>query len=175
MENIWLHWTPGVATDVLGNLLAQLPSLIGRPVRLGHRFELSTAEYQEPRTQYRAATLLTRLCPQKPPGDLLLALTEADLNALGITYVFGEADPAAGGAILSLYRFGHTPDHQSPPRQLLLRRTLTEAVHETGHLLGLDHCDDECCAMFLSTTVEETDRKEPRICDACRGKARLNS
>ncbi|MBE0597192.1 MAG: pentalenene synthase, partial [Desulfuromonadales bacterium] len=38
------------------------------------------------------------------------------------------------------------------------------------HLLGLGHCEDELCAMFFSTTLEESDRKGPELCSRCQGK-----
>lgn len=169
MERIRLHWTPGVPEDVLGHLLAQLPPLVGRRVSLGHPFELLTAEYQMPPAQFQATALLRRLCPLRPAGELLLALTGADLSAPGYLFIFGEADPAGGGAILSLFRFGD-PAGENPPRAIYLRRALTEAVHEAGHLLRLEHCPDPQCAMHFSDALADTDRKGPGICDDCRRK-----
>lgn len=169
MEKIRLHWTPGVPEDVLGHLLAELPPLVGRRVALGHPFDLLT-EYQNPPAQYQAASLLRRLCPQRPPGELLLALTGADLSAPGLLFIFGEADPNGGGAIISLYRFGPGPAAPPPPRAIYLRRALTEAVHEAGHLLRLDHCPDPGCAMHASDTLPDTDLKGPGVCESCRRK-----
>jgi predicted Zn-dependent protease len=41
-----------------------------------------------------------------------------------------------------------------------------EALHEVGHLLGLDHCQKRCI-MRLSGTREEAEKKPPRLCPDC--------
>jgi archaemetzincin len=43
-----------------------------------------------------------------------------------------------------------------------------EAIHEAGHLLGLGHCLDFRCAMFLVKEAAEVDRKGPGLCNGCR-------
>jgi archaemetzincin len=50
---------------------------------------------------------------------------------------------------------------------LLKRRALTEAVHELGHVYGLDHCERQDCVMWFSNTLTETDRKGSRFCPVC--------
>jgi archaemetzincin len=50
---------------------------------------------------------------------------------------------------------------------LLRRRLLVEALHELGHVGGLDHCGEPSCAMAEAATVEDVDRKEPAFCGSC--------
>ena len=51
----------------------------------------------------------------------------------------------------------------------LRRRVLVETVHELGHLLGLSHCADQRCAMYLSLSrPSDADWKGPGLCGACR-------
>jgi predicted Zn-dependent protease len=40
-----------------------------------------------------------------------------------------------------------------------------EALHEVGHLLGLQHCQD--CVMRLSDSPEKAKEKPSRLCAAC--------
>ncbi len=62
--------------------------------------------------------------------------------------------------------------------ELVVERTVKEAVHEPGHTCGLAHCDNPVCAMFLSNSLEDTDREGPDFCPSCRAqlaKPRLRS
>ena len=77
-------------------------------------------------------------------------------------YVIGEADRDAGAAVFSLHRLSHA----DPER--VKRRTGVETVHAAGHLLGLSHCSDFRCAMFLSRDAADSDRKGPGLCASCR-------
>ena len=69
-----------------------------------------------------------------------LALTASDLwPGQGWNFVFGEASLRQRIGVWSIYRNGD-PETDF---QLCLRRTLSTASHETGHILGMAHCPGE--------------------------------
>ncbi len=46
-----------------------------------------------------------------------------------------------------------------------------EAIHEVGHLLGLEHCQDHC-VMNLSRSREEVGNKPSSLCKSCSARLR---
>ncbi len=89
-------------------------------------------------------------------------MTDVDLYAERLNFVFGQAQIGGGTAVISLNRLS------SEDRHLFLTRALKEALHELGHATGLGHCDDERCVMHFSNTLADTDLKGPGYCQACR-------
>lgn len=112
------------------------------------------------RNQYRAAAFLE--ATKDDPGDFVLAITAVDLYDPGLNFVFGLARTRGRNAVVSTARLA--PDG----REKLLERSLKEAVHEIGHVLGLDHHrDNPACVMFFSNTLMDTDRKGASFCRDC--------
>lgn len=93
-----------------------------------------------------------------------LAVTDADLGAPGRTFVFGEATVGGCCAVVSLARLG---GDEGPRSGRLRARLLAEAVHELGHVAGLDHCDRGECVMVPCETAEEVDRRPDGFCARC--------
>jgi archaemetzincin len=120
--------------------------------------------FNEARGQYHTAAILRRLTALRPGGSQapVLALADVDLFLPDASYVIGDADRDAGTALVSMARLA-TKDL---PRYMA--RAQVEAIHEAGHLLGLGHCQDQRCAMFLSLELVEVDRKGPGLCHGCR-------
>jgi archaemetzincin len=58
---------------------------------------------------------------------------------------------------------------------LLNQRLLKEAVHELGHTLNLQHCEDYRCVMASAHAVEWIDLRESILCDVCRTRAQANA
>jgi archaemetzincin len=58
---------------------------------------------------------------------------------------------------------------QGDDESMLIRRAVTEAVHELGHVWGLGHCTRNDCVMWFSNTLAETDRKGNKFCQHCAG------
>ncbi len=122
------------------------------------------------RGRYDAGAILQAL--QDPPptdGGWRLALLAGDLVAAGVRSAAGVATIGGCCGVLALAPLdpgAATADAQAA--DLFFRRTLTEAVHEIGHLAGLAHCPDEDCAMYYAATIAETDRKSPNFCQRCR-------
>jgi archaemetzincin len=114
---------------------------------------------QRGRGQYLATALLGVLEHARRPGwERLLGIADVDLYAVDLNFVFGEADPRGGVAVMSLARL-HDED-----AALFRRRAATEAIHELGHTYGLGHCRDPRCVMWFSDMLAETDRKGTRFC-----------
>ncbi len=127
--------------------------------------------YDAGRRQYLAAAVLREL-PASAQGAVL-AVVDVDLYAPGLNFVFGQAEPGSGRAIVSLARLRPQAYGHASNTEVLQRRILTEAVHELGHVFGLGHCANASCAMYFSNSLADTDRKGPGLCDACGKHLRL--
>ncbi len=99
-----------------------------------------------------------------PPRRIILGICSCDAYVPGLNFVFGLASPVHGVATIYLYRL------YASNKQLLYGRVLKEAVHEIGHLLGLDHCTRRKCVMSFSNSVYEVDLKTHRFCRKCSDK-----
>jgi len=157
-----------VEPAVVELLPERLSGVLGCPVRRGGGFSLMPEDFHAGRRQYRASTVLRRLRPLRPAGACLLAVTGVDLFAAGRNFVFGEADVKGGCAIISLARLRAPYLGFALTTERLLRRALIEAVHEVGHLFGLEHCPQPTCVMYFSNSLADTDRKAPEPCPRCR-------
>ncbi len=102
--------------------------------------------------------------------DLIFVVTNQDLFARGTNYIFGIANRELGIAVLSIKRLSSWVEGLTPIR--IQERILKEAAHETGHLLGLDHCPNSNCLMSFSNNLEQVDQKLPILCEDCIPKLR---
>jgi archaemetzincin len=126
--------------------------------------------FNKDRNQYHSAAILRRLGQLRgdPAAPPVLGITEVDIFVPDAPFVFGEADRDSRTAVVSLSRLAHGPDGKPAETERLKRRAQVESVHEYGHLVGLSHCQDPRCAMFLSHKPSDSDRKGPGLCSACR-------
>ena len=141
-------------------------------VLLREVMSLPLEAYNAPRDQYNSSILLSKLQPLavESGADRLLGVTGADLYVPSMNFVFGEAHPRWGVAVVSLHRLRPEFYGQAPDEGLFLERCAKEAIHEIGHTLGLGHCDDPRCVMSFSNSILETDRKGIDFCSECRSK-----
>jgi archaemetzincin len=132
--------------------------------RAGPSLDRPKYAHNESRGQYHATSILRRLSSLRggSGGAPIVGILDVDLFLPDAPYVIGDADRDAGAAVFSLSRLSHgTPDQ-------VRRRAQVETVHAAGHLVGLSHCPDFRCAMFVSRDASDSDRKGPGLCASCR-------
>ena len=160
-----------VPRGLLPEIAAALQGAFGAPAAVGAAQVRPDHAFNKDRNQYHSTTVLRRLeaVRGRRVPDPALGVLDLDLFVPDQPFVFGEADREARAAVLSVHRLKATADGRAVAPERLIHRARVEAIHEVGHLLGLSHCADFRCAMFLSHTAADADRKGDGLCAACRG------
>lgn len=124
------------------------------------------------RGQYDASLILRRVhgLMELEDQDKGLGIADVDLYAGGLNFVFGQAEFGGQCAIISLTRLRQSFYSLPENNAILSERTVKEAVHELGHVLGLEHCPDPECVMHFSNSLPDTDRKGASFCSQCRAR-----
>jgi archaemetzincin len=117
--------------------------------------------YNTRRGQYNASKLLNYLIrsigkAESKDAFLSLWILGDDLYVMGMNFVFGVAHPGKA-AVLSTNRLESID---------LIHK---EAIHEMGHVFGLQHCSNECVMQF-SNSLDEAKAKPATLCERCRSR-----
>jgi archaemetzincin len=151
-------------------LAAELAGRFRARVSAGEPLPLEGAWVHEERRQVLSSAVVDALIDRadgakgEPESNWLLGIVDADLYAPGLDFVFGEATVGGCCAVIGTERLRWDGGDDEA---VFSRRLLTEAVHELGHVAGLNHCAREGCVMFFSATLADTDRKGFEPCQAC--------
>jgi len=155
---------------VLDSLRKDLEKTFGCGVEKHAAVEMPAGVLNRVREQYLATPILTKLRRLIPSDsrDRVLGVADVDLYAEGLVFVFGQAELGGSCAVISLARLRQSYYSLPENRSLFLKRVLKEAVHELGHVFGLQHCPDPECVMFFSNSLMDTDTKQATFCARCR-------
>ena len=158
-----------IGKEVLEELKENLGKIFLIPIHFEPPRELPINAYFRRRKQWHSTTILERAINIDIPDDAerVLGIVDVDLFVEGMNFVFGEADPQHGTAVISVFRLRPEYYLLPPNEELFYERVVKEAVHELGHTYGLGHCSDPRCVMYFSNTLADTDGKGPGFCEKC--------
>lgn len=162
-----------VSEKILEALSNSLPDLLNCKTKIEPSVEMPQTTFNNMRRQYDAEKILKTLGAEGV-GKFIEANVPAlfvcneDLYYNGLNFVFGLENSSLKTAIISTHRLRTEFYGERPSLGLLQERIVKEAVHETGHILGLEHDTFSKCAMAFSPSVADVDRKENVLCRTCR-------
>lgn len=147
---------------VLSIVAANIQAVLDLPVEIAMPRPKPAFAYLSTRSQYDAVQIIKALANERTGAALKLAITPYDLCIPILTYVYGESQLGGRAAVASTHRLVH---HQSQERTY--QRIAKIAVHEVGHVFGLEHCWETGCLMRFSKQLEQLDQLPMHFCSAC--------
>ncbi|MHA2008476.1 MAG: archaemetzincin family Zn-dependent metalloprotease [Promethearchaeota archaeon] len=142
------------------------------------RLTLTKSEYNSLKSQYNASKILKKIKRKLLKKDFfqILGVMDEDIYSKNYNFVFGLASRIFRVGVVSLTRLRESYYKNSGEiyRKLetykdIEERIFKEALHELGHLFGLEHCFD-LCVMKRSNSLKDTDEKPKEFCYKCSDK-----
>lgn len=159
-----------VNPDLIQYLKERLSSQFGWVVRILETQKIPPGSYDRDRGQYLSHSFLRKMEEDRKGEDYNLGVVDEDLFVPRLNFVFGTALPSSKIAVISVTRLKQEFYGGSSDENTYRERVLKEAIHELGHLFGLDHCPDPYCVMHFSNSLQDTDRKTSSFCSICSNK-----
>lgn len=165
--------------EVLDKTIQYMESCFSLPVKKLASFPMSRIadeakrecpQYGQP--QLNATHVIKEiLLPNRPEDAVaLIGFTATDLfPSENINYVFGLASLTNRIGVWSIYRNGNPGVNDNMFKQCL-RRTISTAVHETGHIFGIHHCIAFECVMSQRENMIQKDLRGLHFCPSCQQK-----
>jgi archaemetzincin len=169
-SKIYLVPVGDIEKSILESLAKELEKTFGCVAEIHKRKSLPQETYNERRRQYSSSQILQKIHSfiEAKKQDKVLAVARVDLYVERLNFVFGEAELGGHFGIISLARLRQSFYGLSENKALFMGRAVKEAVHELGHVYGLEHCSDSRCVMHFSNSLMDTDRKRASFCARCR-------
>ena len=164
---------------ILDHTVEYMKACFGLPVqklatypikRISETAKRISPEYGHP--QLNAAKVIKDvLIPLRPDDAVaLVGFTAMDLYpSEDKNYVFGLASLTNRIGIWSIYRNGNPEVNENMFKQCL-RRTISTAIHETGHIFGIHHCIAYECVMSQRDNIMQKDLRGLHFCPSCQQK-----
>lgn len=159
-----------VRPEYLQRVAEELQARLAVQVRIEPARELPREAWYAPRRRWRADTLLDSLEANPPPGAWkVVAITEAEISTTKGRFadwgIAGLGLLGGKSCVVSTYIY----KKHSRTRAALLRRVADLAVHEFGHTLGLDHCEQKGCVMSdaKGKALKSADESSGHYCAKC--------
>ena len=140
---------------------ANIQAIVGLNTRIREERHQPDDAFIQTRNQYDASKILKSLSTEQEASVFRLGVIQADLCIPILTYVYGEAQLGGKAAVISLYRL------HDVEQDLFYERAAKVAIHEVGHLIGLEHCLGIDCLMRFSKQLEQLDRLPMHFCSTC--------
>lgn len=166
-----------IALQPYGSLAKERLEVVRKGLKEAFGMEISVLEvkplpqdaWYAPRQRYRAEKLLTDL-DAKAPGKcrIIIGLTAKDISTTKDEHedwgIFGLGELGGRACVVSTFRLGARGADEMKLRDRLRK----VAIHEAGHVMGLDHClSDRCVMRDAESSIATVDEESGKFCDAC--------
>jgi len=156
--------------DLLDEVQTTLERELQVEVRRHEPVPLPKSAYYKPRRRYRADKLIDHLltfAEGEPETTRVLGLTEVDISTTKGEFkdwgVFGLGYAPGQSAVVSSHRL-----RRKAKREKVLFRVANTALHETGHMFGLQHCEEARCPMLdAEGSIDNTDSSSGHLGPEC--------